>query len=358
MITFYRKYWRPIFDIALLILTLYLFMYICSYLYSIAAPIFMSFIVFLCIEPLAAFLQRYGINKVIAAIISILCFLFIIFSIVFGLSFIVVNQALDLQANLPQYVLTIQTELAPIISSFLHRIELIPDSIWNRMSDYTDTIANSLSATGVNLLGYISKKIASLSIFTLHFLLAIVLSFFLSIEIDYWRKVIRTKTPASCRQAYAFVKEHVLTGLGAYLKAQLILVLITFLIIFIGLLLLDINHSFLLALLAAFFDLLPLLGVSIIFIPWIIYLLIIGNKGLAVGITLVMGIALLTRQILDPKITGQSLGVSPFTMLSAMVISLSLFGLIGVLLSIVFLILMKALYEQGYLARWIRMPKS
>ncbi|MEW9104162.1 AI-2E family transporter, partial [Paenibacillus sp.] len=88
------------------------------------------------------------------------------------------------------------------------------------------------------------------------------------------------------------------------------------------------------------------------------YLLIIGNTSLAIGLAVVMGVTLLVRQILDPKITGTSLGVSAFTMLSFMIVSMSLFGVIGIVMSTVLLILIKALYDQGYLKRWIRMPKE
>jgi predicted PurR-regulated permease PerM len=62
--------------------------------------------------------------------------------------------------------------------------------------------------------------------------------------------------------------------------------------------------------------------------------------------------------VLEPKITGNTLGVSAFTMLSFMIVSLSLFGVAGLILSPVLIILLKALMDQGYLRRWIRLPKE
>ncbi|MCU6339661.1 AI-2E family transporter, partial [Enterobacter quasiroggenkampii] len=146
--------------------------------------------------------------------------------------------------------------------------------------------------------------ITSFSTFTLNFFIAIILGYFLSIEIDTWRRVARNKTPRTFLKAYIFLKENVLKGLSAYLKAQLKLISVTFVIVFIGLLVLGVSNSFLVALLSALFDLLPLLGIPFIFIPWIAYLLIIGNTSLAIGLAVVMGVTLLIRQILDPKITG------------------------------------------------------
>jgi predicted PurR-regulated permease PerM len=71
-----------------------------------------------------------------------------------------------------------------------------------------------------------------------------------------------------------------------------------------------------------------------------------------------LGLVILVRQILEPKITGDTLGVSSFTMLSAMIISLSIFGVSGLILSPILIILLKALYDQGYLSRWIRLPED
>jgi len=70
----------------------------------------------------------------------------------------------------------------------------------------------------------------------------------------------------------------------------------------------------------------------------------------------ILGVVLLMRQILEPKITGGSIGVSAYTMLVCMLVSLSLFGVAGVILSPVIVILIKQLHAQGYLRRWIRPP--
>jgi len=50
--------------------------------------------------------------------------------------------------------------------------------------------------------------------------------------------------------------------------------------------------------------------------------------------------------------------VSAFTMLAFMMISLSLFGVAGLILAPILMILLKALYDQGYFHRWVRFPKD
>jgi predicted PurR-regulated permease PerM len=119
---------------------------------------------------------------------------------------------------------------------------------------------------------------------------------------------------------------------------------------------LNVSNAFALSLLSAAIDLLPLLGISGFFIPWIVYAFIVGDTTFAFYLIALLVVVIITRQILEPKITGESLGVSAFTMLAFMIISLSLFGVMGLIMSPILIILIKALYEQGYLRRWIRLP--
>ena len=63
MRSFYKKYYKTAFDIALMVLTVYLFMLAFSFLYKIATPVFLAFVIFAVIEPLAKFLHRKGMKK-------------------------------------------------------------------------------------------------------------------------------------------------------------------------------------------------------------------------------------------------------------------------------------------------------
>ena len=70
MMSFYQKYYKTVFDLALIVLTVYLFMFLFSYLYKIATPIFLAFMIFAMIEPLANWLNRRGMKKSLASAIT------------------------------------------------------------------------------------------------------------------------------------------------------------------------------------------------------------------------------------------------------------------------------------------------
>lgn len=359
MLPLYKKYWRTIFDISLIALTVFLTMFIFSKLYQLATPVFLSFIIFLMIEPLAKFLNKRGLNKALSSAISVLLFIIVILGIIFGAGIIILSQISQIQDNLPYYTRVIQWEFTQSLEFLHNKLNLLPPNLTEKMNEYFTLLTDFTSGLMVNFFKYFIGAITTFSSFLGNFAIAIILAFFLSVEIETWRRIATNKSPRTIKNAYVFLKNNVFKSIGSYLKAQMIMVLICFVILYIGLLILNTGNALTLALVGALLDIIPLVGVPVIFIPWIIYLLIVGNVGLAIGLGVLLIIILVTRQLLEPKIAGNSIGVtSAFLMLSFMIVSLSLFGVAGLVLSPILLILIKELLMQGYLMRWIRLPRE
>ncbi|MCR8643852.1 sporulation integral membrane protein YtvI [Paenibacillus sp. N1-5-1-14] len=362
MIPFYKKYYKTIIDIALILLTVYLFMLLFSFLYKIAAPIFWAFAIFLIIEPFAKFMNKRGVKKMVATTISTILFLVILLGVITGLGLIVTNQILHFSEKVPEYTQTLQNSIVLITEQVQSSINaLSPDTV-QKITEYASGLTANASKIMVGTLKFLGTSLSSVSSFMIsfgvNFGVGLILAFFLSIEFESWKRVAREKTPATFKKVFEFLSENVIKGIVTYISAQAKLISITFVIVLISLFALGIKNAFTMALLAGFFDVLPLLGVSTLFIPWIIYLFIVGQTSLAIWLTVIWLVVVVARQLLEPKITGDSLGVSAFTMLSFMIISLSLFGFIGLIVSPVLIILLKALHEQGYLKRWIRTPEE
>jgi sporulation integral membrane protein YtvI len=329
-----------------------------SYLYRIATPIFLAFVIFMAIEPLAKFLHRRGMRKSLATSISTVLFIIVILGALIGLGIIFTTQIHNLAVKIPEYAQLLQIQVTERVDEWKDRLANLPPDVVDKTKEYSGTIAVKASALAAGFLSWLFTKLTSISTFIVQFAIGIILAYFLSIEIDTWKRFARDKTPNTFKSAYYFLKENVLLGILGFFKAQLKLICITFVVIFSALLLLGVKNAFSISLLAAVFDLLPLLGVSTLFIPWILYLIIVDQVTLAVWLSALLIVVVLVRQFLEPKITGDSLGVSAFTMLSFMIVSLSLFGVAGLILSPILIITIKALIDQGYLQRWIHLPQE
>src|SRR5699024_1861110 len=135
-------------------------------------------------------------------------------------------------------------------------------------------------------------------------------------------------------------------GLG-FLKAQFILITVTFIIIFIALLIMQIEHALTIALIIAIVDLLPYLGTSAILIPWAIYELVAGSFGIGIALAILYVAVAGTRQFIEPKILSSSLDLDPLATLISLFVGFKLFGFLGLIIGPLGLVLGTALHRTG-----------
>ncbi|MCQ2430010.1 MAG: sporulation integral membrane protein YtvI [Clostridia bacterium] len=118
-----------------------------------------------------------------------------------------------------------------------------------------------------------------------------------------------------------------------YLRAYLILGLITFGEMLAGLMLLHKPYPLLIALLIAFVDFLPVFGTGTVLLPWALVDCLTGRVPSGLGLLALYGVSLLVRQLIEPKLVGDSLGIHPLLSLAAVYAGYRLFGLPGMILS-------------------------
>ena len=104
----------------------------------------------------------------------------------------------------------------------------------------------------------------------------------------------------------------------AYIKTQLVIMLITSVICFIGFMIMKNNYALFIAILVSVLDALPIIGVGILLIPFVIIYIILGNYFKA-GVTfIVFVICYLVREFAEPKLMGDQIGISPIMSLISM----------------------------------------
>lgn len=132
-----------------------------------------------------------------------------------------------------------------------------------------------------------------------------------------------------------------------YLRAYLLLFLLTAAELLIGFLLLSVDYAVLLALITAVLDALPVLGVGIVLIPYAILSFAMGNTATGIGLLILYGVITVVRQIAEPRLVGKSLGLHPILMLIAFYAGWRLFGVAGVLIGPLLAMVIKSLAARG-----------
>ena len=126
------------------------------------------------------------------------------------------------------------------------------------------------------------------------------------------------------------IKSKISSSLRGYLKAYLLIMLMTFCEVFLGLSILGVNYAFIISLIVAFVDILPILGTGTVLIPWAVVSLLMSNYKLGIGLLIIYGLITVIRQIAEPKIVGSSLGLHPLATLASIYISVRFIGFIGI----------------------------
>ena len=149
--------------------------------------------------------------------------------------------------------------------------------------------------------------------------------------------------PHRWKQKMPQIKENLRDVLKKYVKAYGILLLLTFALLLVGFWILQVEYAFLLAFLIALADLLPVIGVGTILIPWGIVMLLQKQFYLGFGLLILYLVISLVRQVAEPKVLGKSLGLHPLLTLFATYVGFTLFGLLGMILAPVAALLAKRL---------------
>lgn len=118
----------------------------------------------------------------------------------------------------------------------------------------------------------------------------------------------------------------------SYIKAYAILMSITACELLIGFSIIGVEYALLLALLVSLIDILPILGVGTVLLPWGVYSLIIADYRTGIGMLLLYAVIWVIRQFLEPKIVSDQIGMHPLLTLISMYIGLKAIGFWGMLL--------------------------
>ncbi len=211
------------------------------------------------------------------------------------------------------------------------------------VSEMIGSFFNALSAGLPALAG---RVIGALPTVFLVLIVTVISGFYFCIDGDSIGHALSGLLPKSLRQRLPAWQCSVRRVSWKYLRAYLILLLLTFAELFIGFSILRIEYAFLLALVVAVVDMLPVLGVGTVLVPWAAVMLLQKNFYLGFGLLILYGAVLILRQISEPKLVGKSLGLHPLLTLFASYAGWKLLGLLGMIFGPMLALLAKSLSEQ------------
>jgi sporulation integral membrane protein YtvI len=339
----------------LLLIVIFLSIYVViKYLIPFFLPFVVAFILAIINEPFIRFLHKHTkLPRKISSAISLLLTLSIIAVIVTLGILKIYNEIIVLQGHVGTYVTDfskVYAEWTKQISSFYDTLpHAITGALDSQLMNITPKIESILAGTAT----YLINTISSVPTVAVFIVMTILSTYFMSsgrIEI---RAFIYKQMPESWADEFRGIKKETFHSLIGYFRAILLLVSITFVEVLIGLSILRVEYVVLMAVLVGLSDAIPLFGTSIVYVPWIVLNLFTGNVSLAIGLLVIWAVGFIIRQFLEPKIIGKQIGLHPLVTLMSIYVGLSIFGLIGVFVGPISLIIIKNLQNAGLFTLWV-----
>ena len=298
-------------------------------------PFFIGAIIALIVRPVIVKLNKwFKLNKKLLAVVVLIVFYTTIGALTFFLS-IRLNKALThffwtfpsiFEANILPVVENALLKIEALIASFdfdlLAVLEDVSGEIISTLTDIVKTISTMAIASLTNF-------ITSLPSIIIGFLITIISSFFMAIDFDKILNFFKLQLSPKGNEIVSVIKESFSGIIFKVIKAYGMIMTLTFIEVAIGLTLLKIPNAIVVALLIAMIDILPVLGTGGVMIPWFIIELINGNTFLGLGLAAIYVIVTIIRNIIEPKLVGDQIGLYPLLTLFSMFLGARVFGVLG-----------------------------
>lgn len=266
------------------------------------------------------------------------------------------RQATDLMERLPDILSGIPAladHIAARLRSFCadcpEELRQWMEELLERLEQTLTEMLGGLSAAALRMLSAAVGALPQVMLFCGTTALAL---FFTSAAYPRLMEFLRRQMSPEHRHTAAAVRDSLLTTMGRWLKAQCLLVGMTFLQLLLGLLLIRQSYALLLAMVIAFIDALPVFGTGTVLLPWAALCCLAGNFPKGIALTALYLVIWLVHSVMEPKLMAASAGLPPLPALAAMYVGFCAMGVAGMILGPILLLLAKQLHDGGYLRLW------
>ena len=211
------------------------------------------------------------------------------------------------------------------------------------------SLASWVASLSRSLVGYAQRLALGTPKFFISLIFCIVSTVFLSMDYPNITYFFLGQFPEKSQQTILEAKNYLLKTIGGMLKSYGLIMFITFCELNIGLRIIGVEDATVLSLIIAIFDILPALGTGGIMIPWVVIELVQGNVMLGVKLLLLYAFITVVRNILEPKIVGESIGLHPVLLLISIYVGGTILGPMGIIIMPFTLIVIKKLNDAGHI---------
>ena len=357
------KYLKIFANLLVAVITIFVVFYVGPKVAIFFMPFVIGYLISWIANPLVRFLEKrlkivrkHGSMIIIIGVLACIVLLFYLAGAKLG------QEAANLIESLPDMYEDIALEFHDIGENLQGILERLPGEMKTNVTDvttnlgaYLSDLVQAISVPTFTAAGNFAKNVPGTLI---GIIMSILSAYFFIADRDKIIAILGKHMPKGIKSSVVQVIRDLKHVIGGYFKAQLKIMVVVYVILVVGLLILQVDYLLLVAFLIAFLDMLPFFGTGTVLGPWAIIKILSGDYQMAIGLIVLYGVTQLVRQIIQPKIVGDSIGMNPLATLFFMFVGYKFSGVIGMILAVPVGMIVINLYEAGVFDTKIRCVKE
>lgn len=347
-----KKYVKVLLNLTIAVIIALLVIFFLPRLLVFFAPFVTGYVIALIASPIVKFFEeKMKIKRKAGTAVVVVAVIALVILCVYLIGTKLVQEIIGLSMALPDMWNGMEADLKQIgqnMDIFFNRlpvdIQNAMASVMEQMDSFTADLMSSISTPTINAVGSFAKQLPNMLIAVIMCLLS---AYFFVAEKDYLHHFVRTYTPKSILKRWDLLKRSLKRAVGGYFKAQLKIEVFVYVLLLVGLSILGIDYAILIAFGIAVLDFLPFFGAGAVMLPWALVKFLSADYTMTIGLLIIWGLGQLLRQIIQPKIVGDSIGVAPIPTLFLLFIGFKVGGVIGMIVAVPIGIILQNMYQEG-----------
>lgn len=355
----HTKYLKIFANLLTGLLVLVFVFYVCPKIMVFFMPFVVGWIISVIANPMVKFLEkRVKIIRKHSSMIIIIGVLAVVILIIYFASLKVGREGIKFIENLPQMYDDLSAEVTEVWNDLQIVINRLPVDIQKSINeitkDFSSFVSGLVQAVGqptFKAAGNFAKNVPGTLI---AIIMSILSAYFFTADREKLVKGFEKLMPEAIKSNVLQVLSDLKRVVGGYFIAQFKIMAVVFLILLVGLFILQVNYVILVAFIIAFLDMLPVLGTGTVLGPWAVLKILSGDLKMAIGLVILYAVTQLVRQLIQPKIVGDTIGADPLATLIVMYIGYRLSGVTGMIIAVPVGVIIINFYRRGVFDNQIR----
>lgn len=348
----YVKYLKILANLFVAVLTIVAVFYLAPKLLVFFMPFVVGYIISWIANPVVRFFEKrlkivrkHGSMIIIIGVLGVVILLFYLAGLKLAEETVhFIKSFPETYENLAEEFETIGANLRVFLERLPGDTEEVILDITSNLSTYIGGLVQAIGEPTFEAAGNFAKNVPGTVI---AIIMSILSAYFFTADRDKIHAMVNSHMPESIQKNVISVLKDLKHVVGGYFKAQLKIMVVVYAIVVVGLALLKVDYVLLVAFIIAFLDMLPFFGTGTVLGPWAIIKILSGDYSMAIALIILYVVTQVVRQVIQPKLVGDSIGMDPLATLLFMFMGFKLSGVIGMIVAVPLGMILINLYKAG-----------